>query len=989
MATAAAANAGSGSGSGSGSGLASFEKELICSICTEVLYQPLTILNCLHTFCGSCLKEWFSHQHRKASSSRSSSSTANPYSCPTCRSEVVDVQHNATVSNLLELFLAANPARDRSPEEKAEMNEIYKPDGTRPGEKILPKVERRRERRRRREHSEAARERQMVEDARLRSWRELDIASSSAPSLLPPPADRNRSASADRDERRQRRRERERQRENPAALAIPYVSNHQQPEDTQDAASPPVSSPRHPDAIEARQREQRMSHQASLRSLVSASETGTGTGTGDSLDEARIMQEILDEGLLGDIDVDTLTEAEQDMLAERIAELYRQRHSPRSMPNSPPQGSRHMTNSSPDTLQAQRRPQRDGQPRSSSAQPSALDPATTPASEARARAYVPRPQHLPPTSILRSNSNGSSVTIHHRRQNSDHTQQARAAGRSRHSSVERPLTSSSTSNLVEGRRPSNNTSRVNTDPVPFPSASDAWLQAGGEDRRSRFQNGASPARSPRHTQTMPVNVSSVGDADLDNGTTIPELDSATAAIAPSSVSNNYEEPSVTCFRCNKADIQYEISRHCRVCRVELCMKCYREAKGCKHWYGFGHAADISFENSKNTTEDTERPHVLIGRQYKKPAASTVTATRSSSRQQKPLPKTTTSNPDDRLQEGHFCCRCDTFANSQFWLCDTCNEGEWGFCKQCVQTHRCCTHPLLPVAYVPHTQSLLHPLQSLHLNHAPTASLHPASATNSRPTTPNSTTSNHHSRRNSGYDYLSINVNCDMCHQIIFPSSPRYHCPFHQTDYDICTSCYSSFVQHSRMRRDGYSSADVVAGWRKCPQGHRMIILAFEADTTDDNDGGMRRVVKADLVGGWKMSEADMRLWNQQHNIYTSPPTSPPLSGFGASGRGGTWTWKEDQTGTRKTRSRASTLSNANNVTSQGVSRFPPDGGFGKKGVAFYAYWPEEGPDGEGELKLPRGAEVAEIEDVNGDWWSGVYAGDVGVFPYGYVREMRQ
>lgn len=169
----------------------------------------------------------------------------------------------------------------------------------------------------------------------------------------------------------------------------------------------------------------------------------------------------------------------------------------------------------------------------------------------------------------------------------------------------------------------------------------------------------------------------------------------------------------------------------------------------------------------------------------------------------------------------------------------------------------------------------------------------------------------------------------------------------------------------------------------------MIVLAFEADTTDDSDGGMRRIVKADLVGGWKMSEADMRLWNQQHNIYTSPPTSPPLAGFGASSRGGTWTWKEDQTGTRKTRSRASTLSNANNVTSQGVSRFPPDGGFGKSGVAFYAYWPEEGPDGEGELRLPRGAEVAEIEDVNGDWWSGVYAGDLGVFPYGYVREMRQ
>ena len=46
-------------------GLLNLEKELVCFICTEVLYQPLTLIDCLHTFCGSCLKEWFSHQYRK------------------------------------------------------------------------------------------------------------------------------------------------------------------------------------------------------------------------------------------------------------------------------------------------------------------------------------------------------------------------------------------------------------------------------------------------------------------------------------------------------------------------------------------------------------------------------------------------------------------------------------------------------------------------------------------------------------------------------------------------------------------------------------------------------------------------------------------------------------------------------------------------------------------------------------------------------------
>lgn len=166
----------------------------------------------------------------------------------------------------------------------------------------------------------------------------------------------------------------------------------------------------------------------------------------------------------------------------------------------------------------------------------------------------------------------------------------------------------------------------------------------------------------------------------------------------------------------------------------------------------------------------------------------------------------------------------------------------------------------------------------------------------------------------------------------------------------------------------------------------MVTVVFEPDVSDEGDGGMRRVVKHDLVGGWKMTDADIRAWNSQHNLYASPPTSPPLSSRG------TWSWKEDASGTRKgMRSRSSTLTSVSNGIS-GLShsnmKFPPDGGLGTQGVAYYAYWPEDGEDGAGELKLPRGAEVREIEDVNGDWWSGVYAGDVGVFPYGYVRDFR-
>lgn len=1007
-------------------GLLSFEKELICSICTEVLYTPLTILNCLHTFCASCLKEWFYHQHRKASSSRSVS-VGNPYSCPTCRSEVRDVQHNATVSNLLELFLAANPDRDRTQQDKEDMDKMYKSDGTRPGDKILPKVERRRERRHRREEGDAAaRERQMIEEARQRSLQDFDN-SSSATTLVPPRPDHDRtsrSASGDREGRRQRRRERERQREQ-TSLVVPD-SSHQTHSQEQEAdhpgSSPPVSSPRHPDAVEARQREQRMSHQTSLRSLVSASENGTGTG--DSLDEARIMQEILDEGLLGEIDVDSLTEAEQDLLAERIAELYRQRHPRSGRPSnqqppmhSPPLNTNELTPQS--AMQITSAPRQ----RSSSRSRSATYDSSVGESDTRLRSHSSRPPPAPVNTVMRSNSS-SSVTIGHRRRTSEQSRNYQRPTGSRQSSIERNPASSSVAGHVgthsepptsREHRPSVIGGRTNTDPASAPRASDAWLQAGAEDRRLQSRNANSPSRSPRYTQTMPIDGH---PAELANSPRIGqafvvELDSTTPNVSRATTAQ-YTEPSVACYRCEKVDIQYEIYRHCQSCDVDLCMRCYREGKGCKHWYGFGHVAEDNFEASKTTNDTTEPPHLLIGRQYCRPAETSIMNTRTSPRTQEIIPSVTKSDPKYRLREGHFCDRCGTFANSQFWLCDICNDGEWGFCKKCVQEHNCCTHPLLPVAFVPQSQaqiqqSLTHDLATLNLRSQPqtrpiqprplSLSALPTTATNmisttSRPITPNSVSSSTglpRSHPGYGYDYLSINVDCDMCHNIIFPSVPRYHCPTHATDFDICSSCYASFLVQSRMRRDrdATNTAEMIAGWRKCPLGHRMIVLAFEAD---DEDGAMRRVVKNDLVGGRKMNESDIKNWNATHNAYastTSPPTSPPLVSRG------TWIWKENSDGTRKTRSRTSTLISAGSGAGASTSfsgnsastlRFPPDGGLGTRGSAVYPYWPEDGEAGAGELVLPRGAEVTEMEDVNGDWWSGVYAGDVGVFPAGYVRE---
>lgn len=66
-------------------------------------------------------------------------------------------------------------------------------------------------------------------------------------------------------------------------------------------------------------------------------------------------------------------------------------------------------------------------------------------------------------------------------------------------------------------------------------------------------------------------------------------------------------------------------------------------------------------------------------------------------------------------------------------------------------------------------------------------------------------------------------------------------------------------------------------------------------------------------------------------------------------------------------------------------RYPPDGGFGLRLLARWGYWPEDAD--EDELAFPRGAEIREAQDVNGDWFWGVYKGEKGLFPAAYVTSV--
>ncbi|KAF2159410.1 hypothetical protein M409DRAFT_71073 [Zasmidium cellare ATCC 36951] len=245
-----------------GGGLLDLERELTCSICTDILYQPLTLLDCLHTFCGSCLKEWFKWQ--AASAATNNRRTTHPYTCPSCRESVRGTKADWRLSTLLEGYLKANPDKSKTEEEKEEMRKHYKP-----GDDVLPPV-------RVEVESEDSEDERLMAEVRELSMADVD-----------PETARRRA------ERAARHRQRRRQgRDTPED----QERNRQRQED-----------------------ERQVEHQPSLRSLLSGSEINSQ----DVQEE--ILHSIYSEGLLNGIDIDNLTPAQEEELTERIAEAYRRR----------------------------------------------------------------------------------------------------------------------------------------------------------------------------------------------------------------------------------------------------------------------------------------------------------------------------------------------------------------------------------------------------------------------------------------------------------------------------------------------------------------------------------------------------------------------------------------------------------------------------------------------------------------------------------------
>jgi hypothetical protein len=168
----------------------------------------------------------------------------------------------------------------------------------------------------------------------------------------------------------------------------------------------------------------------------------------------------------------------------------------------------------------------------------------------------------------------------------------------------------------------------------------------------------------------------------------------------------------------------------------------------------------------------------------------------------------------------------------------------------------------------------------------------------------------------------------------------------------------------------------------------MIVVGFE-----DRDGGQRRVVVRELVGGWALRDGDNTTIGgaDTQSAATSPPAHAHPPDRSATPK---WSWRDtdgsvhnyrlphSSTSTPSSPSPLSSLPSSS-LPSSNLQRFPPDGGVGLRVLAAWSYFP---PDGVAdELGFPKNAEIREAEDINGDWFWGVYCGVKGLFPGNYGR----
>ncbi|TQW10815.1 RING finger domain-containing protein [Cordyceps javanica] len=693
---------------------------------------------------------------------------------------------------------------------------------------------------------------------------------------------------------------------------------------------------------ESQQRQ--VGHQSSLRSLISSADLSERDIEREIEDFARQIQE---EGLLDGLDLDNIDLTRDDELSRRITEAYRRRQRDRAT-------SQPSRRDSPTSRNEAHASTRNGDTR--------LDP---------------RPRPLEVTSSSRSREGSSSrpatggssteerdrrpPTSREVRESQTRTRRRTASG-SRAATIPivsteppvRPAARSQTDLTLPSERVAASSLRPNTSEVRSSSVPSAPAELPGPAATvgSSFANRlARPTTSntvdSARTSTERPRASSASRpnraaelAIVHSAATSPAVTSPVQSGHQRTMSQLYPEPSITCMRCNKTHIEYEIHYNCSICaggHWSMCSDCYRSGKGCQYWFGFGHGGWNKWRRRRQQRGDESLapPHILIPSRYQPPPS-----TPGGADGRKTL---TMDDPQLRLETGTFCAKCQVWTNDCYWRCDICNDGEWGYCNNCVNQGRTCTHPLLPLSHEipePHSRSPGRPTAAKVVTESQTRSISP-------------------------FKPLSFATTCDICRTTITPADIRYHCYSCTSslvenaapgDYDICCPCYADLVN-----KDQISAENGHSGWRRCLKGHRMAVIGFAP-----GEVGHWRYIERDLVGGRKL-----RIEPLGEEGQTVPPSQK-------------WSWKQDEQKLERLVTQevlATAPASHDSVTY--TTQFPPDGGVGLRVYAKWAWFPKE--DADDELMFPRGAEIREAEDVNGEWFFGVYMGAKGLFPSGYVR----
>lgn len=845
----------------------------------------------------------------------------------------------------------------------------------------------------------------MLEEVQALSLREVGIPSGSSNSLEPPRERRRRERSRDtsresrrsRDERRSRSRQSAR---SPTRVVLP------------------------PRAIE---------HQSSLRSLLSSSEIDS-----EEVDE-ELVRQVLEELVSEGVDLSQIGPSQEEEITERIAEAVRRRQSERHAerqrerrerrerlaregltsssstslnqplrsplgreddiarrrahgrsesgtstpqnPSGPPisrpglidaanRGGRnqHVRSSSQGSSRSARRAERPAALSVSSARPSNLD--------------VDRPStsgEVAPTR-RRQSDQGQRSTVEARQQFRNSLQTAIPQNNSsmRGLGLNMPTNDSPTSSLAiigtPGQSPSSSTPAI----TPFqPPGSRRTTDPTGRPRRSSNHNTPPTTSAPLFPRST-TDPSTSESRSRQPSTTIP---------SPPTL---YSEPHITCHHCGKDHIEHELHYNCPKCdsgNFNICLRCYRSGKGCKHWFGFGWTAMARWERlHSSSSSPPEHPHVLTGHRYRLPSSPLTES------MTPPHVLMSEDPPANRLEKGVFCAMCKAFSNKCYWNCEVCNEGEWGFCNECVVSSRCCTHPLLPLSCT----TPIPPVPSSSTSTDPTTTTTaPSTTTTTTPSTSTPTTQQHPQQQAPSpgreislaslpFTPLPILTLCNICTSPIPPSQSRYHCPkCNAGDYDMCTSCYHRLNLSGRIAPE-----NGLSGWRRCVRGHRMLVVGYAPAAEEEAFGrgrgwGWRRVVVREVVGGWGVDDSAAGASSQRDR----DGGNGGRKGMGMSMGEKEFKWRSPDGTLQHYKVPSSHSSHSSSYSASSSSypaptRFPPDGGTGLRLVARWSYWPDEGV--QDELGFPRGAEIREAVDINGDWYFGVYCGRGGLLPAGFV-----